>query len=79
MGHNFLLEGPIDLRTMCLNYILQDIFRDTPLDHIWDLIDVTLACKGANSKIFEVVTVGQYFEVDVQANFEAGVWLVFCR
>ena len=31
-GHNFWLEGPIDLRTMRL---LQDLFRDTPLDHIW--------------------------------------------
>ena len=33
-GHNFWLEGPIDLRTMRLNYILQDLSRDTPLDHI---------------------------------------------
>ena len=28
-GHNFWLEGPIDLRTTRLNYILQDLFRDT--------------------------------------------------
>ena len=34
-GHNFWLEGPIDLRTTHLNYILQDLFRDTPFDHIW--------------------------------------------
>ena len=33
--HNFLLEGPIDLRPMRLNCILQDLFRHTPLDHIW--------------------------------------------
>ena len=31
---NFWLEGPIDLRPTCLNCILQDHFRDTPLDHI---------------------------------------------
>ena len=34
-GHNFWLEGPIDLRTTRLNYILQDLFRDTPLNQIW--------------------------------------------
>ena len=34
-GHNFSLEGPIDLRPTGLNCILQDLFRDTPLDHIW--------------------------------------------
>ena len=28
-GHNFWLDGPIDLRPTLLNYILQD------LDHIW--------------------------------------------
>ena len=33
-SHNFWLEGPIDLRLMRLNCILQDLFRDTPLDHI---------------------------------------------
>ena len=33
-GHNFWLEGPIDLRPTRLNCILQDLFRDTPLDHI---------------------------------------------
>ena len=27
--------GPIDLRTMRLNYFLQDLFRDTTFDHIW--------------------------------------------
>ena len=32
---NFWLGGPIDTRSMCLNCILQDLFRDTPLDHIW--------------------------------------------
>ena len=32
-GHNFLLEGPIDLIPTRLNCILQDLFRDTPLDH----------------------------------------------
>ena len=32
--HNFWLEGPIDLRPTRLNCILQDLFRDTPLDHI---------------------------------------------
>ena len=30
-GHDFWLEGQIDLRTTRLNYILQDLFRDTPL------------------------------------------------
>ena len=34
-GCNFWLEGPFDLRPTCLNCILQDIFRDTSLDHIW--------------------------------------------
>ena len=29
------LEGPIDQRPTCLNCILQDLFRDTPLDPIW--------------------------------------------
>ena len=29
------MEGPIDLRPTRLNCILQDLFRDTPLDHIW--------------------------------------------
>ena len=32
---NFWLGGPIDTRSMCLNCILQDLFRDIPLDHIW--------------------------------------------
>ena len=35
IGHNFWLDGPIDLRTMRLNFFLQDLIRDTPLDHIW--------------------------------------------
>ena len=34
-GHNFRLGGPIDTRLMRLNCILHDLFRDTPLDHIW--------------------------------------------
>ena len=34
-GHNYSLEGTIDLRPTRLNCILQDLFRDTPLDHIW--------------------------------------------
>ena len=34
-GQNFWLEGPIDLRPTRLNCILQDLFRDTPLDHNW--------------------------------------------
>ena len=33
-GHNFWLGGPIDLRSMRLNCILQDLFRDTPHNHI---------------------------------------------
>ena len=28
-------QGPFDTRSMCLNCILHDLFRDTPLDHIW--------------------------------------------
>ena len=28
------MGGPIDTWSMCLNCILQDLFRDTPLDHI---------------------------------------------
>ena len=35
IGHNFWLEGPIDLRPTPLDCILQDLFRDIPLDHIW--------------------------------------------
>ena len=27
--------GPLALRSMCLNSILYDLFRDTPLNHIW--------------------------------------------
>ena len=34
-GHIFWLWGPIDTRSMHLNYILQDLFRDNPFDHIW--------------------------------------------
>ena len=34
-GHKFWLGGPIDTRPMRLNYILQDLVRDTPLDNIW--------------------------------------------
>ena len=34
-GHNFWLEGPIDLRPTRLNSILQDFLRDTLFDHIW--------------------------------------------
>ena len=34
-GHNFWLGGPIDTRSIRLNCILQDLFRDTPLDHNW--------------------------------------------
>ena len=34
-GHNFWLEGPIDLRPTRLNSILQDLFRDTLFDYIW--------------------------------------------
>ena len=33
-GHNFWLGGSIDKGSMRLNCILQDLFRDTPLDHI---------------------------------------------
>ena len=29
------MEGPIDLRPTRLNYMLQDLFRDTPFDHNW--------------------------------------------
>ena len=29
-----LTGGPVDKRSTCLNWILQDLFRDTPLDHI---------------------------------------------
>ena len=35
LGHNFSLGGPIDTRSMRLDCILQDLFRDTLLDHIW--------------------------------------------
>ena len=31
-GHIFWLWGPIDTRSMHLNYILQDLFRDNPFD-----------------------------------------------
>ena len=36
-GCNFWLGGPIDARStrLKLNCILQDLSRDTPLDHIW--------------------------------------------
>ena len=55
------------------------------------MIDVTLACEDANSKLVDVVTVadedrvgnnlllrfGQAFEFEVQARLAAGVWPVF--
>ena len=34
-GHNFWLGGPIDTRSIRLNCILQDLFRDYPIDHNW--------------------------------------------
>ena len=34
-GHNFWMEGPIDLSPTRLNSILQDLLRDTLFDHIW--------------------------------------------
>ena len=34
-GCNFWLEGPIDLQPTRLNCILQDLFSDTIIDHIW--------------------------------------------
>ena len=37
-GCNFWLEGPFDLIPMRLKCILQDLFRKTPLDHIWRAI-----------------------------------------
>ena len=43
-GHNFWLEGPIDLRPTRLNCILQDLFRDTPLDLIWRAQICTQIC-----------------------------------
>ena len=38
--HSFIIKhrkncGPIDPRSTRLSYILQDVFRDTPLEHIW--------------------------------------------
>ena len=33
--HIFWLRGPIDLRSPLRNCILHDLFRDTPLNHIW--------------------------------------------
>ena len=36
-GHNFWLGGPIDEWSMRLNYILQDLFKEIPPDHIWAL------------------------------------------
>ena len=30
-----MIGGPINTRSTPLNCILQDLFRDTPLDHIW--------------------------------------------
>ena len=43
-GHNFWLKGPIDQRPTRLNCILQDLFKDTPLDHIWCAQICTLIC-----------------------------------
>ena len=34
LGHTFWLGTPIDIKSTHLNCILQDLFRDTPLDHI---------------------------------------------
>ena len=34
-GYNFWLGGPIDTKSTRLNCTLQDLFRDTSLDHIW--------------------------------------------
>ena len=34
-GHNFWLGDSFDTRSTCLNCILQDLTRATPLDHTW--------------------------------------------
>ena len=51
-GHNFWLEGPIDLRPTRLNSILQDLFRDTVLDHIGPLKYVPKYAKYGKICIF---------------------------
>ena len=62
-GHNFWLKGPIDLRPTGLNCILQDHFRDTPLDHIWRAQicakNAYLAIFGILGRVFEHIKYGQ--------------------
>ena len=81
---------PIDYRTR-----VRSLFTlvTNSLTHccLVNLIDVTLACEDANSKLVDVVTIadedrvgnnlllrfGQAFEFEVQARLAAGVWPVF--
>ena len=50
-GHNFWPGGPIDEWSTLLNCILQDLFRDTPLDHF----------KRPNVHIWPNILVGDFF------------------
>ena len=34
LGHNFWMEGPMDLNSTPLSYIFNALFRDTPLAHL---------------------------------------------
>ena len=75
-------------RVRSLAMLVSDWLTDSCLVN---LIDVTLACEDANSKLVDVVTVadedrvgnnlllrfGQAFEFEVQARLAAGVWPVF--
>ena len=41
-----------------------------------DLIDVTLACEGANSKIVDVVTIADVDDKDLVGNSLLQVWML---
>ena len=71
-GHNFWLGGPIDEWSMRLNYILQDLFKEIPPDHIWALqiwssgVSLKRSCKSALRVIKMVLNTYIY---GLQCNF----------
>ena len=66
-GHNFWLEGPINLRRTRLNCILQDLFRDIPLDHI--------ACAQICTRICQIWPNMPNMHIWVRAIWSSGVSL----
>ena len=95
VGHRFLLLTNSYFRvTIFIGPSLATLVTHSVTDsRLVDLIDVTLACEDANSKLVEVVTVAETpvddslvqnwklkfgYKVEAQARLEAEVWSVFC-